>query len=202
MYDANSTVLTPVSSVPKLRDRFAHHVSLVLSPPIAMMAAAFLTHGSVEAAGGWWAPFVFCAGAIFVPMALLVYWVRRGVISDLDVGRREQRTRPFAAALIGATAGAAALWLLEAPSPLVRFALAYVLVTAVLFLVSLRWKISVHGAAIASLSVVLSQQWGMRAELAVLLVVLVAWARVRLERHTVAQTVAGALLGTAAYLLV
>jgi len=62
-------------------------------------------------------------------------------------------------------------------------------------LITMYWKISGHGAAIASLTVFICGLYGSLAAPVLLAIPLVAWARVRLHRHTLAQTVAGSLVG-------
>ncbi len=66
---------------------------------------------------------------------------------------------------------------------------------ALVMTITLRWKISVHSAAAASATALLWAVIGPLAMLAMPLIGLVSWSRVRLLRHTRAQTVAGALLG-------
>jgi membrane-associated phospholipid phosphatase len=73
--------------------------------------------------------------------------------------------------------------------------------TGILSLVTLFWKISFHGATIsaaatATLMVAGSSAWPM-----MLLVPLVGWARVRLKRHTLRQVIYGSLVGALIALL-
>jgi membrane-associated phospholipid phosphatase len=64
-----------------------------------------------------------------------------------------------------------------------------------IFLVTLRWKISGHSAAVAGVAVLALMLFGKVAVFFALTVPLVAWSRIRLGRHSLYQTVAGALLG-------
>ena len=72
---------------------------------------------------------------------------------------------------------------------------------ALILLVTSRWKISGHGVAIGGITVFAVGIFGREAWPLLLAIPLVAWARVRLKRHTLAQTVAGSLLGIAMTLL-
>jgi len=56
------------------------------------------------------------------------------------------------------------------------------------------WKVSVHTASTASVVAALLIIYGLSAMALIMLVPLVAWARVELENHSLAQVVAGALL--------
>jgi membrane-associated phospholipid phosphatase len=66
---------------------------------------------------------------------------------------------------------------------------------ATALVVTLWWKLSLHTAAAAGTVAVLVVTFGPALVLAVPMVGLVAWARVRLGDHTPAQTLAGAALG-------
>jgi membrane-associated phospholipid phosphatase len=71
---------------------------------------------------------------------------------------------------------------------------------AVIFGITLWWKISVHSAAAAGVATLI---WSLIGATLPLLagVVIIAWSRVRLRRHTVAQTIAGAALGFAIFMV-
>ena len=62
---------------------------------------------------------------------------------------------------------------------------------------TLAWKISIHVAVIAGAVVILLLVFGTAAVVLIPIVVLVAWARIQLGDHTLAQTFAGSILGAA-----
>ena len=64
------------------------------------------------------------------------------------------------------------------------------------------WKISIHVASIAATVMVLVIIYGLVAAWTVLLVPLVAWARVETEHHSLAQVLARGLLSSLILLLV
>jgi membrane-associated phospholipid phosphatase len=132
--------------------------------------------------------------AILLPVCYLVWLVRRGMVTDFDVQLREQRIRPMVFTV--ACAGLAWLVLLAgaAPSHMVILAGAMWVQTAIVFAITLRWKISVHCTAAAGAATVIWSLLGTPLPL-LIGVPVVAWSRVRLRRHTLAQTVAGTLLG-------
>jgi membrane-associated phospholipid phosphatase len=74
-------------------------------------------------------------------------------------------------------------------------AFAFVLQAALFLLITLRWKISLHSAAASNLAVIGWLTVGLNGLALALIIPVVAWARVHLRRHTLAQTVGGALLG-------
>jgi membrane-associated phospholipid phosphatase len=92
-------------------------------------------------------------------------------------------------------AGLAVLVVLNAPQQLVALVVAMLAALAATTVVTLWWKLSLHAAAASGTVAILALSFGPALTLAVPLVAVVAWSRVRLGDHTPAQTVAGAILG-------
>ena len=69
-----------------------------------------------------------------------------------------------------------------------------------LFAITLVWQVSVHTATTAGLVTFACLAFGPIAACWTLLIPLVAWARIYLRRHTLAQTLAGAFLGSSCFL--
>jgi membrane-associated phospholipid phosphatase len=136
--------------------------------------------------------------AIVTPILYLFWLLSHGWVSDLDVQLREERTRP----LVFTIACAGVAWLVlalgGAPLEMVVVAGGLWLQMAVIFGITLWWKISVHSAAAAGVATLI---WSLVGATLPLLagVVIIAWSRVRLRRHTVTQTIAGAALGFAIF---
>jgi membrane-associated phospholipid phosphatase len=130
-----------------------------------------------------------------VPMAYIVGQVRRRRLSDHHVGVREQRRLPLLVGILSVLLGIGVLVLGEAPRELVALVAAMAVGLAASLLVTLAWKISIHVAVVAGAVVILVLVFGPAALSLVPLVVLVGWARVVMQDHTPAQTLAGAALG-------
>jgi membrane-associated phospholipid phosphatase len=179
-----------------LGERIATWISHAASPPVlGILSALLLSVGGVTWAWEWSVNFV--ALVILVPAVYVAWLFVRGEITDLHVPMREQRTRPYLVALAAAFAAWALFTWWPAP-PLHRvIALAALLQAALFLLITLRWKVSMHSAAAANLAAVGWMVFGAVGLLLAVGVPAIAWARVRLHRHTLAQTVAGALLGGA-----
>jgi membrane-associated phospholipid phosphatase len=90
----------------------------------------------------------------------------------------------------------------EAPPLVEVFILAATVMIGILSLVTLFWKISFHGATITAAATATLLVAGSSAWPVMLLVPLVGWARVRLERHTPRQVVFGSLIGALIALLI
>jgi membrane-associated phospholipid phosphatase len=143
-------------------------------------------------AWGWAGAYVVLA--ILLPVSYLVWLVRRGRVTDLDVQLREQRIRPMVVAVAGAGLAWGVLLLGGAPSQMVVLTGALCVQTVVVVAITLYWKISVHCTAAAGAATVIWFLLGTPFPL-LIGVPLIAWSRVRLGRHTLAQTIAGTLLG-------
>ena len=171
-------------------------LSQIASPPVLAVVMAGLCAAHSHEAGAWrWAA-IHAGLTVAIPIVILVWLVARGTVSDLDVQHREQRVKPMLAALLGSAVSLALLSLGQAPQLLLSIGLATYLQLFLLFSITLQWKISVHTTAAASFTVLMCSLAGATALPLVGLILLVAWARMRLKRHTLAQTVAGALLGS------
>ncbi len=175
--------------------RLARWISHIFSPPLVAASGLALAVQSMHNwQAGLWAV-LYTLLAMGVPLTYIVWKVHRGEISDFHMRIRPQRIRPMLLTLVCSLAGYLLLQAAAVPPVLTILAAAGVLQSAFFLLVTLRWKISGHSTAIASLAVFLWALYGFTAAPVMLLVPLVAWARVRLSRHDLAQTIAGALAG-------
>jgi hypothetical protein len=189
--DLEPSLVVPAGTL----DRLASRVSQVTAPPVLALAAAMACARVVGAAQGhgWLA--LYLGLVVALPVVYLLWLLARGQVADFHLYRREDRLRPYLATLLAAALGWAILRWGGAPRLLVVLAGATCLQTATLLAVTLRWKISAHTATAAALAVLTAALAGPVAAPFAAAVPVVAWARVRLRRHTVAQTVAGALVG-------
>ena len=182
--------------------RAARWVSTVISPRPMAAAGLVIVASVVNTAAGWrWALAEFGL-AFLASMGHIVWLVQRRQVQDYELPVRAQRLRPYLTLAAGALAGWLILWLGQAPALLTVFAGALVLQARALLLITCFWKISLHTTAAASVVTLLYLFAGTPALPLLGLVPLVAWSRVRLRRHTLAQTVAGALLGAGVVLSV
>lgn len=141
----------------------------------------------------WAAICVVCGAA--VPFLFVFGLWRRGQVSDVHVAIRGQRRGPFVAALASAAVGVGLLYAVRAPQQLVALGCVYLAVGCALTLVTLRWKISMHSAVLATCIVALWLIGYPSAWVALLAMPLVLWARVYRDRHTLAQGLVPVLLG-------
>jgi membrane-associated phospholipid phosphatase len=144
----------------------------------------------------WRWAWTYLALAAGIPLLYFVHLYRRGDVSDFDISDRSERLRPMLITLGCMAVGGAVLWLGGAPRLESTWVTVIWVELALVWAITQRWKISVHGAAAAATVTMLWTIFGPVALLATPIVLMVAWSRVHLLRHTPAQTVAGALLGS------
>ena len=102
---------------------------------------------------------------------------------------------PVLFAIASFLAGLALLVALGAPWQVVALVVAMLTCLAATLVVTLWWKLSLHTAAASGTVAILVLTFGPPLLLALPAIALVAWSRIRLGDHTLAQTLAGAALG-------
>lgn len=182
--------------------RLAYVLSQIGSPPVLASISMTLAAWSFAPFPGpqawiWAGGYVLLA--VLCPLMYLIYLLRRGLVSDLDVQLREQRIRPMLFTVACGGLAWSALQIVRAPWQMSVLAVGLWVQTAALFVITLRWKISVHCAAATAAAAVV---WMLKDTSWPLLVgvPLIAWSRLRLKRHTFMQTVFGTLLGFVVFL--
>lgn len=145
---------------------------------------------------GWGLWVAVCCSA--APMVFIVRGARRGRWDDHHVTHREQRLVPMLACLVCAAVCFLVMLLAGAPSELVALLAAMLTVLVVALAITRWWKISLHAAVSSGAVAAVVAVYGLVFLALYALVALVGWSRVRLAEHTVAQVIAGTLLGPVA----
>lgn len=173
----------------------AKFVSAAFSPPLVVCYGAVALLPRV---GGdiFWAPLII---AVFVgpPVAYVFYLMRRGAVSGFHLSKRPERFRPLKFMVINTAAGMLVFSRLGSPALVLDVVLACLIALLAVYAATLGYKVSAHSAAISSLAVVLILLYGAAGAAGAVLIPVVSWARVRLDTHTAAQTVAGFIIGGA-----
>lgn len=180
----------------RVKNRVARVITEVLQPPITV-ALLLLLSPAMEPGfpGTVWFGAVAVLFVCVLPLAAVVLLVRLGKVTDRHVSDRRQRAPVLAMSVISLLAGLAVLLAINAPYSVIVVVLAIVGGVVILAVISLFWKISGHAGAIALTTVISVLILGVQWLPLLLLVPAVGWSRVVLRAHTVAQVVAGALVG-------
>jgi hypothetical protein len=178
--------------VPKTWDRrIARWISYITNPAILATLTPILIAIALEEPAAWlWAGLAISI-IVVIPMGYLIWLLKKGKVGDFEVYNRRQRYSlyVFTASLLGGFI--LAMWIWGAPYLMLLIAGIMLLQGVLMFLVNLFWKISAHSAGITNFSIILIFLFGVTAAPIFVLVPLVAWARIRLRRHTLTQTLAG-----------
>jgi hypothetical protein len=180
------------------RQAWARRVTYWLEPKnwLILTVVGIGWHADGRAGVGWG-----LLAALFtavLPTWFISYGVRHGRWSDRNVGARRPRLLVLAFITASVAAGLILLLVLGAPRLLTGY-LAFMLASvAVLALITTVWKISIHCAVASGSVTFLALLYGPLVLCGYLLVGLLGWARVAVRDHSVAQVVAGSLLGAAA----
>jgi len=179
-------------------DRLARAVSIVCAPPsLALPLIGLAAHRVAGQPGAWAGATILLATTALLPSLFILAARRAGLVGSLDLTCRTERIVPsmFAAGCAATAYVLLVRW--EAPFLLVAVGLAIALQLGALALVTTVWKVSYHAAAAGGLAALAYTLEGATLGLLLLAVAaLVAWARVRLRRHTRAQVLVGLLTST------
>jgi hypothetical protein len=179
------------------RQVWARRVTYWLEPKnwLILTVIAIGWHADGSAGIGWG----LLAGLFtaVLPTWFISRGVRDGRWSDRNVGARRPRLLVLAFITASVAVGLVLLMVLGAP-PLLTGYLAFMLASvAVLAAVTAVWKISIHCAVASGSVTLLALTYGPFVLFGYVLVILLGWARVTVRDHTVAQVVAGSVLGAA-----
>ncbi len=180
----------------QMRQRIANLTSNILNPFPLSLALIFLlsftsTSRTIDAIK--WG--LISAASSILPVSLaIIYLVRNGKLDTIFTNVRSQRTKIYLVAGLFAIVGFIILSYLKAP-PILAAGFVAGLSTALIFmLINLWWKISLHTAFVAASATVLVMLYGWAATVTVVLVPIIAWARIELKHHSLAQAASGAVL--------
>ncbi len=187
-----------------MRKRIATLTSSIFNPfligLILILLVSFESTVSVFDAIKW--SLILTTLSILPIFLFTVYLVRHNRLDSIFANVHKQRTKIYVLAVI--LAGVSCIILLSLKAPLILLALGVAGFSAnVIFMcVNFWWKISLHTAFITAAVIVLFILYGFIATASIVLIPLVAWARIELAHHSLTQVVTGALLSTSILVVV
>ncbi len=135
-----------------------------------------------------------------VPMIFFLTMIYHKQIKDWDIQNRVQRIPLYLFTMICHLGG---IWLAHelGRNELVSILLVFYAVAVIFFVITLKWKISLHAGVNSVLITTVNIFYGWHLWWLYILLSLVMWARVYQKHHTWAQVVAGAGVGIGAILM-
>lgn len=140
--------------------------------------------------------FIYAAIIILIPFTFFLFLYKKGIVTDIYIRRREERVWPTAGLTVGCILGFLHLWVDgQAPDLFILFAFIASIQNVINLAITTRWKVSLHAGCAASLATWGLILYGAMAIPLVIFLMLVAWSRLYLKRHTPAQIIANIILG-------
>jgi membrane-associated phospholipid phosphatase len=175
--------------------RIAWGISVLFSPflvPIATAVGVIQKHAAPQNALRWLAIVVLFVTVL--PVLSIAVMVRYAKVSDLHLHNREERLLPLCCTLVSMVVGTVLLHRLGAAREIVWAGIAYIVNSVIFSAITPIWKISFHSSVATGCVTVLVMLVNPQFGWLFLLIPLIAWARVYRKRHTLLQTVVGAVL--------
>lgn len=175
---------------------FARYISLIFNPLILLVAVPFIL--LLKLGYGLHYTLLWTGYTFFFLAALAIFildGVRKGVFTNMDVSKREQRPLLFKVCGGLALLYLAGIYFFDGPQIIMVIGISILIGIVLTSIINTRLKASMHVATISALifvaSIILSGYY----LLLLFLIPLVAWARLKIHRHTLPETVVGGLLG-------
>lgn len=164
---------------------------LILIPPISY-ALVFKTSEDASYAIKWMLISMLFASLV----GLFVFWgVKRGIFSNMDISVRKERTPAFIFAGIVMSVYLLLILITSGPTILLVTLGALLLGVLVVSAINQRTKVSMHLAVFSSFALILGLLFGGIFWVLLLFAPVVAWSRVKLNKHKPFETAAGAAIG-------
>jgi len=179
------------------RDNTARIISTVFSPPLLALASIIIAAQAVEDEPVLYWTVLAIVLFVLIPSLYVLSLVRRGHVTDFHMKVREQRAWPMIIILLISSLVFSVMYFGGAPKLLLIISAVAIIQLMLIMLITFRWKISGHCTAASGLAVLVVALFGQSLLPVSIIVPVIAWSRIRLDRHTFAQSVAGVFLGVA-----
>lgn len=181
------------------KEQLAKFISVVLDPLIEAPLLLVLLFLGKSDAPLWLLPIILLLG-LLPPILFLGYGLRRGLITDWETTNRNQRHGLNFVCLLSTLLILFLIGLLG-DQFLLRLFFIFLALMLTYTLITFFWKISGHMTANTAFVLVLNLFYQWRFWWLVVLLPLVAWARMRRNKHDLWQILAGAVLAVGVILL-
>ena len=175
---------------------FARIVTFLLHPIILVSPAVFfivVASGYSVQTAVFWAAIAFLF-VIFVALYILA-GMKIGFFTNFDISKREQRIYVFPVIIVAGISYLVSLIVFNGPRSLFFAIIYFIISVAILALVTLKIKASVHVGGLTAALISAVYFFNSNYLYLLLLIPIMAWARIAEKRHTLKETVVGFILG-------
>lgn len=197
----SDSVNVPILHPESLDEHIAWWVSNLFSPPVLGLVLLVIASIDQPTPHVWRWIGVYLALALLFPFGFLLWQLKKGEISDIEVYHREQRSSGLLATAGGFAIAGIVLVLMRAPVIFLMMAIAGLLMWLAIYGITLRWKISIHSASATASTLMIVYILGHAFFWLLAIIPIVAWSRVRLRKHSLLQTLAGTGLATGLFII-
>lgn len=177
------------------QENFANLISWITNPPFLAIPVFIIINYILLYNGNWlWFSGVSIFFVSILPIITSFVWIKKKNL-EADMPRREDRIYPLLLVILSYVIGVLVLYTLGAPQLTTVLMICYLNNTLTLFFISLYWKISIHAMGTAGPATAIIYLFGWPGVIFSLLVPLVIWSRLHLNRHTPTQLIMGTILG-------
>ncbi len=179
----------------KSEKKFAKFISSITHPPLVSIPTFVVINyfllglsNSIVITG------ICLIFAAFLPVLTSLILINK-MNTDIDITDRTKRTLPLIFAVCSYILGFFVLYILDAPAITTALMFIYFSNTLIILFINLSWKISIHAVGVAGPTAALTYLFGFPGVIFGLIIPVVMWSRVKLNKHTILQVLAGAVLG-------
>ena len=175
---------------------FAKLINFILHPVILIAPSVFFiivaSGGNIETALLWSG--IALSFVLFISFYILI-GIRIGFFTNFDVSKRKQRIYLFPVILFAGTTFLFSLIIFNGPKSLFLALIYFLISVAILALVNLKIKASIHVGSITAATVSVVYFFGDKYLFLIFLIPIMAWARINQKKHTLKETIVGFVLG-------
>jgi membrane-associated phospholipid phosphatase len=182
--------------------RLASAVSNILNPVVFVILCIIMIGLQVSDDVTWQHIAILVGFSLLVPVLYLLWQISKGNITDFFLQHRDQRDWIYVVAFASNLMAAWLLNHLRAPA-LIRFSIIVALCQiGVMGLINQFSKISAHASVVTLFCCLANMLYGPWFLFSFVLVPLVGWGRITLQKHSFKQTTAGIVVSAAIFLIV
>lgn len=174
----------------------ARFISFLFNPILLLVFVPFFMLYKLE--GDLNAALLWTGYSVIFLLVLTIFLgvaVKKGIFTNMDVSKREQRPLLFFVCAILGIIYLVGLFQFNGPVILKEIMVGIMVGILLVSFINTRLKASIHVATISALLFSLAVVYNGYYLLLLILIPLVAWSRLKIRRHTLPETVVGGLLG-------